>query len=91
MAPMFEASWSSAALRHIERRHGIELEEILRVLEDPDNDFRRARGDHYRVIGTGHGRILTLILEDAGRPRLALVTARPANRAEKRLYRRRKR
>lgn len=87
----FEASWSQKALRHIESRHGILLDEILLVLEDPDNDFRHIRRNRYRVIGIGHGRILTLILEDTGGPRLALVTARPANRIEKRLYRRGKR
>ena len=79
--------WSRRALAHVQKRHGIELEEVRIVEGDPRAAIRRAKRGRLLVVGTGQGgRILTLIVERRG-PDYWGVTARRAMPPEIALYR----
>jgi hypothetical protein len=70
-------------------RHGIYVEEVLEVFYSRHVRSSGHSG-RFRIIGqTVSGRFLTLVVGKRGRGRLALVTARDADEAERRFFRRR--
>lgn len=79
--------WSRRALAHVQRRHGIELEEVRMAERDPRAVVRHAKRGRFLVIGEGRGgRILSLVVERRGGDYWG-VTARRANAPEIALYR----
>jgi uncharacterized DUF497 family protein len=82
--------WDDANIDHI-AAHGVELEEVEEVLLDPRRIGAPARNtageQRWAVIGaTEEGRVLLVVFTRRGE--LArVITARDANRAQKRRYR----
>lgn len=70
-------------------RHHVSVEEVEEVVFGQHLNFR-ARHGYYSVVGqTYGGRYLTIFIAPRGAGVYALVTARDADDAERRMYRRR--
>lgn len=71
-------------------RHGVEVHEAEEVALG-EHLALRSRDGHYLLIGqTDAGRYLTVVVGPRGGGVYGLVTARDADRAERRLYQRRR-
>lgn len=69
-------------------RHRVSLDEVLEIVSG-DYVYIRGRGDRWLLIGqTEQARFLTVVVgERPSRNTYGLVTARPASREERSLYR----
>jgi len=72
-------------------RHGISLEEVDRVVFGPSLVLRARDGRYYVIGQTESGRYLSIYVGPRGGGVFGLITAREADDAERRLYRRHRR
>lgn len=86
----WELVWAERHELHI-AKHGITPDEAESALSD-GSALQRRRGDRYEVIGkTDPGdRILFVVVEPVGKRLAVVVSARDAEKAERRRYLRRK-
>lgn len=87
-----EFDWDDANLEHI-ARHSVEPEEVEEAATDPGRvaapAYRAENGERRQAVTgkTEGGRLLTIVLTRRGNL-FRVVTAREANAAERRAYRR---
>jgi uncharacterized DUF497 family protein len=85
MVQFVRLSWTDENRDHI-GRHGVSPEEVDELIAG-EFYMSRLRGDRFGIIGqTGGGRYLMVVVERQAGSTYAVVTARLADAAERRLY-----
>ena len=80
--------WTASSIEHISR-HGVTRREVEEGLGG--NLYGRRKGDRYLFLSRAGGRTLAIVMEASEKSpgEFEVVTARDANPAEKRLFKRR--